>query len=66
MAGDTKIGLSQSVYLSERGTAYRNYALAYYMKSHSAFPEDIDFNEATDFYLQSEYSTPCITSPRHS
>jgi glutaminase A len=52
IAGDMKIGFSQAVYLSERDTAYRNFALANYMKSQEAFPKGCDILEATDFYLQ--------------
>ncbi|KAL6042082.1 glutaminase [Balamuthia mandrillaris] len=52
MAGDAKIGFSQSVYLSEKDTAYSNYALAHFMRAKNSFPEGADFLEATDFYLQ--------------
>lgn len=55
MAGDRKIGFSQGVYLSEKETAYTNYALAYYMKSHDAYPEHFDSDlviKGVDLYLQ--------------
>jgi glutaminase len=43
---------SNSVYLSERETADRNFALAYFMRENDAFPKDIDLHDILDFYFQ--------------
>ncbi|MBQ49322.1 MAG: glutaminase A [Zetaproteobacteria bacterium] len=43
---------SNSVYLSEKETADRNYALAYYMKEQGAFPPETDIKTVLDFYFQ--------------
>lgn len=53
-----KIGFNNAVYLSEKGTADRNYALAYFMKETSeskpiGFPENTDLNTTLDLYFQS-------------
>ena len=42
LAGDVKIGFDQPTYLSERETANKNYALAYFMKGQGALPIDWD------------------------
>jgi len=52
LAGGEKIGFSQSVYLSEKSVAHRNFALAHFMKSEGGFPPDVDILEAVDFYFQ--------------
>ncbi len=52
LCGGEKPRFSNSVYLSERQTADRNFALAYYMREKGAFPEDIDLHDALDFYFQ--------------
>lgn len=41
-----------SVYLSEKNTADRNFALAYFMRENNAFPENTNVREALDFYFQ--------------
>ena len=43
---------STPVYLSERQTADRNFALAYFMRENNAFPEDVDLHDVLDFYFQ--------------
>ncbi|MEM9326662.1 MAG: glutaminase A [Bacteroidota bacterium] len=43
---------NNSVYLSERDTADRNFALAYFMRENGAFPEGVDIEEILDFYFQ--------------
>ena len=53
-----KIGFNNSVYLSEKKTADRNYALAYFMKEINenksiGFPENTDLNETLELYFQS-------------
>lgn len=52
LAGDTKIGFSNSVYLSERATADRNFALGYFMREHNGFPEGTDLIATLEFYFQ--------------
>jgi len=42
LAAGVKIGFDQPTYLSERETANKNFALAYYMKSQGALPIDWD------------------------
>jgi len=52
LAGGEKIAFSQSVYLSEKSVAHRNFALAHFMKSEGGFPENSNILEAVDFYFQ--------------
>ena len=53
VSGGRRIGFSNSVYLSERRSADRNFALGYLLREHKAFPEDSDLIETLEFYLQS-------------
>ncbi|MEM6732137.1 MAG: glutaminase, partial [Myxococcota bacterium] len=41
-----------AVYLSERQTADRNFALGYFMRENDAFPENTDLIETLEFYFQ--------------
>ena len=55
--GIYKIGFNNSVYLSEKKTADRNYALAYFMKETNdkkiiGFPENTDLDETLELYFQ--------------
>ena len=52
MAGGKKPGFDNSVYLSEKETADRNFALAYFMRENNAFPENTDIIKTLDFYFQ--------------
>ena len=52
LAGGRKVGFSNSVYLSERRSADRNFALGYLMREHQAFPPDTPLIETLEFYLQ--------------
>jgi glutaminase len=52
LAGGQKLGFSNSIYLSEKGTADRNRALAYFMAESGVFPEGTDVEEALDVYFQ--------------
>lgn len=52
LCGDEKVGFNNSVYLSERRTGHRNFALGYLMLEHKAFPEDTDLQETLEFYFQ--------------
>lgn len=47
-----QIGFNNSVYLSERETADRNFALAYFMKEKKAFPANTDLYKTLEFYFQ--------------
>ena len=50
--GDNNIGFNNSVFLSERDTADRNFALAYFMKENKCFPPGFNLQETLDFYFQ--------------
>ncbi|KAI6185135.1 No extended memory [Aphelenchoides fujianensis] len=52
LAGGEYVGFNNGVFLSERATADRNKALAYYMRENSCFPPDTDLMETLDFYFQ--------------
>lgn len=52
MSGDVRPGFNNAVYLSERQTADRNYALGYFMREKNAFPENTDLHEILEFYFQ--------------
>jgi len=52
LTGDHKVGFSNSVYLSERATADRNFALGYFMQENKAFPEWADMLSTLEFYFQ--------------
>jgi glutaminase len=48
-----KCGFSQAVYLSEKATAMRNFALAHFMASNGALTKDSkQINDSLDFYFQ--------------
>jgi len=52
LSGYCYIGFNNSVYLSERQTADRNFALAYFMREKGAFPEKTNLLETLEFYFQ--------------
>jgi len=53
LAGGEFIGFSNSTFLSERETAYRNCALAYFMREYKAFPPHVtNLHDVLDFYFQ--------------
>jgi len=52
MAGGSKIGFNQPVYLSEAATADRNKALSYFMNGHRVFEKDAKIDSFLDFYFQ--------------
>ncbi len=52
LCGDELPRFSTSVFLSERETADRNYALAYFMREKDAFPKDADIHDILEFYMQ--------------
>ncbi|MEN0004103.1 MAG: glutaminase A [Bacteroidota bacterium] len=52
LCANKKVNFNNAVYLSERGTADRNFALAYFMREHKAFPEATDLIETLELYFQ--------------
>lgn len=52
LCGNRKLSFNNSVYLSEKSTADRNFALGYFMKEKKAFPKWVDLLESLDFYFQ--------------
>jgi len=50
--GGQKVGFDNAVYHSEKATADRNFALAYFMSEKGAFPPDTDLIATLDFYFQ--------------
>lgn len=52
LSGSKRVGFNNSVYLSERKTADRNFALGYFMREHQSFPQGIDLVETLEFYFQ--------------
>ena len=52
LCGGEKPRFSTPVYLSERETADRNFALAYFMREKGAFPEGADLHDILEFYFQ--------------
>jgi len=59
MAGGQHVGFQNSVFLSERDTADRNHALAYFMRENNCFPNGpsnkgggVDIKNILDFYFQ--------------
>ena len=53
IAGNEVIGFNNSVFLSERENAHRNFAMAYYMQENKCFPEGTDIHDCLDLYFQS-------------
>ncbi|KAK3090817.1 hypothetical protein FSP39_014919, partial [Pinctada imbricata] len=52
LTGGEFVAFNNSVYLSEKDTADRNFALGYYMRENDCFPSDIKFQEVMEFYFQ--------------
>jgi glutaminase len=52
LCGDKAVSFNNAVYLSERQTADRNFALAYFMREKNAFPEHTNLTETLEFYFQ--------------
>ncbi|MCG8354772.1 MAG: glutaminase A [Kiloniellales bacterium] len=52
LCGGEKPRFSTPVFLSERETADRNFALAYYMREKGAFPADVDLHDVLEFHFQ--------------
>ncbi|MFE3560346.1 glutaminase A [Streptomyces sp. NPDC059193] len=52
LSGGNPVGFNNAVYLSERNTADRNFALGYFMSEHGAFPTNTKLIETLEFYFQ--------------
>ena len=52
LTGGRRPGFNNAVYLSEKQTADRNFALGYFMRENNAFPEGTDLHEILEFYFQ--------------
>lgn len=52
LAGGRSVGFNNSVYLSERNSADRNFALGYSMRERGAFPPGTDLLATLEFYIQ--------------
>ena len=52
LAGGARPGFNNAVFLSERETADRNFALGYFMREKGAFPEGTNLQETLEFYFQ--------------
>ena len=52
MAGFHTIGFDNSVYLSEKETGDRNFALGYFMRENKSFPANTDLIKTIEFYFQ--------------
>jgi glutaminase len=52
LAGGTRPGFNNTVYLSERQTADRNFALGYSMRESGAFRPGVDLQQTLEFYFQ--------------
>lgn len=52
LAGGRDVGFENTVFLSERDTADRNFALAYFMRENGAFPQGTDLHATLDLYFQ--------------
>jgi len=48
----SKIGYGNSVYLSEKANANRNWCLGFMMQEYSSFPDDVNLKDTMDFYFQ--------------
>ncbi|KAK6167742.1 hypothetical protein SNE40_021703 [Patella caerulea] len=52
LAGNEHLSFNNSVFLSERETADRNFALGYYLREYKCFPKGTNLMETLDFYFQ--------------
>lgn len=52
LSGNSSVVFNNSVYLSERLTADRNFALGYFMRENKAFPENTNLIDTLEFYFQ--------------
>ncbi|RHY34744.1 hypothetical protein DYB32_000683 [Aphanomyces invadans] len=60
LCGDTPVGFDNSVCLSERSSADRNWCLGYMMREAECLPDDTNLAEALEFYFeQCSLTTSC-------
>ena len=55
MTGGEYLGFNNSIFLSERDSADRNFALAHFLRENDCFPSpssDINISDLLDFYFQ--------------
>lgn len=52
LCGNRPVSFNNAVFLSERQTADRNFALAYFMRENNSFPEKTNLIETLEFYFQ--------------
>lgn len=52
MLGKTKVGFDNEVYMGEKRTANRNYALAHLMQDNEVFPKGTDIERTLQLYFQ--------------
>ena len=52
IVGEDNVGFNNGVYLSEKRTAHRNYALSYIMMENNIFPEGSDIEKTLELYFQ--------------
>ncbi|MGW1530471.1 glutaminase A [Streptomyces sp. NPDC002159] len=52
LTGGGTVGFNNAVYLSERRSADRNFALGYFMREHGSFPDFTNLVETLEFYFQ--------------
>lgn len=52
IAGGEHVGFNNAVFLSEKNTANRNFALTYHMLEKESFPEGYNIQTGTDLYFQ--------------
>ncbi len=59
MAGGERVSFNNSVFLSERSVADRNFAIAYFMSENGCFPDGVDIKKALDFHYQVKKTLLC-------
>jgi glutaminase len=52
LTGGRYVGFNNAVYLSEKETADRNFAIGYFLRENKALPEGADLIETLEFYFQ--------------
>ncbi|CAK8678728.1 unnamed protein product [Clavelina lepadiformis] len=52
LCGREQVGFDNTVFLSEKETSYRNFAIAYYLMEKDCFPPNTQLEPTLDFYLQ--------------
>lgn len=52
LSGDQHVSFNNAVYLSEKETADRNFAIGYFLRENKALPENANLIETLEFYFQ--------------